>query len=100
MQRFLVLHAHLKSTTSNGSVHSTFDIKMSNAVVEFQQFHGIQPANGQVGAYTWNAIAYPADKTPEPLNPIASIHAVLPTVQTGNYGSLMNVLQRLLVIYS
>lgn len=100
LQRFLVVYGHLKSTAGSNPVDGNFSTKTANAVVEFQQFHNIKPADGEVGAQTWYAIAYPSAKTPKSLTPIANVRAVLPTLQVGNSGPLVNILQRLLVIYS
>lgn len=100
LQRFLVIYGHLKSTTGTEPVQGTFDTKTLSAVVEFQKFHGLEPADGEVGPYTWYAIAYPAAKTPKSLSPIANVRTVLLTLQNGNHGPLVNVMQRLLVIYS
>jgi peptidoglycan hydrolase-like protein with peptidoglycan-binding domain len=100
LQRFLVVYGHLKSVAGAEPVDGTFDTETLSAVIEFQQFHNIRPANGQIDATTWYAIAYPSAKTPQSLTPIANVRAVLPTLQNGNYGPLVTVLQRLLVIYS
>lgn len=100
LQRFLVVYGHLKSVAGKDPINGNFDTDTLNAVVEFQQFHNVKPVDGQVGAITWYAIAYPKAKTPQSLTPIANVRVTLPTLQNSNYGPLVTVLQRLLVIYS
>lgn len=100
LQRFLVVYGHLKSVAGTNPVDGIFDTETLNAVFEFQRYHNVKPVDGEVGAITWYAIAHPKAKIPQLLTPIANVRATLPTLQNGNYGPLVNVLQQLLVIYS
>jgi peptidoglycan hydrolase-like protein with peptidoglycan-binding domain len=99
LQRFLVINTVLKPSAPGGEpVDGDFGTTTQNAVREFQKKFKIDSQTASVGPKTWSALIF--GNTTSPIAVDASTTNPLPTASPDDVGSLITVLQKLLLEYS
>jgi peptidoglycan hydrolase-like protein with peptidoglycan-binding domain len=98
LQRFLVINTVLKPSTPGGEpVDGDFGTTTQNAVRELQKKFKIDSQTASVGPKTWSALIF--GNTTSSIA-VDSTSATLPSVARDDTGSLITVLQKLLLEYS